>query len=987
MWTRPIRLLSLITLSALALATCVSAADPTLVCWWTLEGNLTNSGTTGAANHGTGVNNPTFAAGQLGQALNLNGTNQYVDCGTLNLSTNGTGGIALCAWINRPTIAGDRKILGNRNGNAGFKMGVYNGGNSGNTPRLEMEVYDASGQTLTRATNGTALTNTNTWYHVACVFDDTANEIREYVNGTLDVTITSINKSLVASTGTLRIGAEIPTANYYFSGLLDDVRIYSRALTASDLQGIMKGEEAQSAGTPSPADKAVDVVRDTVLGWTAGKSAAAHDVYFGTVAADVEAATRANPKGALVSQAQSDTAYDPDGLLDFGKTYYWRIDEVNQAPNSTISKGSVWSFTTEPYAYPIQNVTATASSSQPGSGPENTVNGSGLNASDQHGTDLTTMWMSLGALPNWIQYQFDQVYVLSELWVWNSNQLIESFASFGAQDVTIEYSVDGVTWTTLAGVPPFTRAPGAPAYAHDTTVNFGGVAAKYVKLTINSTWGTMTRASLSEVRFFSVPMAAREPGPAPGATNVAPPVTLSWRPGREAVSHQVFLGIDPNNLTSAATVQEARYQPEVNLGQTYFWKVVEVGADQASATWPGAVWSFSTAKFLVVDDLESYTDDMDKNQAIFQTWVDGFDTKNNGALVGNAQAPFAETTIVQNGKQAMPVSYSNTGTATISEAERTFETPQDWTRYGCKSLSLSFYGDPNNTGQMYLKINNTKIPYGGKADDLQRSVWLPWNIDLAATGVNVKSVKTLVIGFEGAGAAGKVYFDDIRLYTTMGELAQPVDPGKTGLLAWYKFDGDFKDSAGTYPGTPKGDAKTVSDPARGQVLTLDGTGDAVAVPLLGTGTAVTISMWVNTSVDPMPLQFESFFHCNGWETGDLHWRYSYGKVNAGINSGGMADLNGATVAKINQWNHVAVTVAPTEWSLWLNGYREATRTLTTPVTLTLGDGLIGAWLGTDGTITRTFTGKIDDARFYNRALSPEEIAFLAGRTDSFYKPQ
>jgi hypothetical protein len=50
--------------------------------------------------------------------------------------------------------------------------------------------------------------------------------------------------------------------------------------------------------------------------------------------------------------------------------------------------------------------------------------------------------------------------------------------------------------------------------------------------------------------------------------------------------------------------------------------------------------------------------------------------------------------------------------------------------------------------------------------------------------------------------------------------------------------------------------------------------------------------------------------------------------------------------------------------------------------------MIGAWLGTDGvTISRGFTGKIDDARFYNRALSAEELAFLAGRTEPFYKPQ
>ena len=62
-----------------------------------------------------------------------------------------------------------------------------------------------------------------------------------------------------------------------------------------------------------------------------GKFAAKHDVYLGTTFADVNAAGRTNPKGVLVSQAQDGTTYDSASLLDFGKTYYWRVDEVNAA--------------------------------------------------------------------------------------------------------------------------------------------------------------------------------------------------------------------------------------------------------------------------------------------------------------------------------------------------------------------------------------------------------------------------------------------------------------------------------------------------------------------------------------------------------------------------------------------------------------------------------------------------------------------------------
>ena len=94
---------------------------------------------------------------------------------------------------------------------------------------------------------------------------------------------------------------------------------------------------------------------------------------------------------------------------------------------------------------------------------------------DLHGTEGTTMWLSSGVQPNWIQYQFDKAYKLYDLKVWNSNQPIETFIGFGAKKVTIEYSTDGTTWTAVANVPEFARASGALGYAANTTVNLGGV--------------------------------------------------------------------------------------------------------------------------------------------------------------------------------------------------------------------------------------------------------------------------------------------------------------------------------------------------------------------------------------------------------------------------------------------------------------------------------------------------------------------------------
>jgi len=99
------------------------------------------------------------------------------------------------------------------------------------------------------------------------------------------------------------------------------------------------------AGGPIPNDRATDVRRDTVFSWVSGVFAATHDVYFGTDFDVVNDAVRSNdPLGVLVSQDQSANTYEP-GVLEFNATYYWRVDEVNDAHPDKLWKGNVWSFT------------------------------------------------------------------------------------------------------------------------------------------------------------------------------------------------------------------------------------------------------------------------------------------------------------------------------------------------------------------------------------------------------------------------------------------------------------------------------------------------------------------------------------------------------------------------------------------------------------------------------------------------------------------
>jgi hypothetical protein len=97
------------------------------------------------------------------------------------------------------------------------------------------------------------------------------------------------------------------------------------------------------AWNPSPEDMEEDVDPDADLSWSSGDTAVFHEVYFGTSEIDVTNATDPNTPPGRGRQAAN--SYEP-GTLDLGTTYYWRIDEVNEAHGDSPWKGLVWSFTT-----------------------------------------------------------------------------------------------------------------------------------------------------------------------------------------------------------------------------------------------------------------------------------------------------------------------------------------------------------------------------------------------------------------------------------------------------------------------------------------------------------------------------------------------------------------------------------------------------------------------------------------------------------------
>jgi hypothetical protein len=171
------------------------------------------------------------------------------------------------------------------------------------------------------------------------------------------------------------------------------------------------------ASNPNPPNKASDVSRKLVLSWTQGEyvtGSPKHRIFLSENFDDVN--------DSIGGITQDLNYYPTDGILalDFGKTYYWRVDEANNVTGW--AQGSIWQFTVESFVYPISGtlVNATASSSNSADmGPEKTIDGSGLDDNDQHSTETDTMWLSNadGPQPTWIQYEFDKIYRLQEMWV------------------------------------------------------------------------------------------------------------------------------------------------------------------------------------------------------------------------------------------------------------------------------------------------------------------------------------------------------------------------------------------------------------------------------------------------------------------------------------------------------------------------------------------------------------------------------------------
>jgi hypothetical protein len=458
-----------------------------------------------------------------------------------------------------------------------------------------------------------------------------------------------------------------------------------------------------------------------------------------------------------------------------GKTYYWRVDEFDAVDTH---KGEVWNFTTgdaslggikgEYFNNLTLSGTPILTRIEPGIdyywGGE--APGPGVDA-----PSYSVRWTGVLNVPYTETYIFDvNVESAVRLWV-NDQKIVDNWMP---HHMSIEYrgEIDLEVGTV-------------PIVMEISNISGGGYGGGAVMLAQLSWSNPALEKEIIPQTALLLPVWAARSNPPNGAVDAMQTPILSWSPGDYAVSHQVYFGTDENAVLNAAPgspedkgtkdLGSESYDPgQLELDTTYYWRIDEVNDTDPGSPWTGDVWSFKTANFPVIDDFEYYNDlepENPESNNIFYTWLDGFEDPANGSLVGYEFPPFTERIIVHGGKQSMPLYYDNS--TTHSEAELTLDYPTDWTAGGVTTLTIWFYGDPENAAEtLYVALNGTAIVTHDNPEAAQVATWLEWNIDLQAfadQGVDLTNVNTIAVGLGDKnnpqpGGTGTMFFDDIALH-------------------------------------------------------------------------------------------------------------------------------------------------------------------------------------------------------------------------------
>jgi len=624
-------------------------AKADLVGWWRLdEGSGTIAAdSSGGGNDGTLVGNPQWVAdGKVNGALEFDGGDSVSVPGGANINPES---LTLMTWVNFNEVDNTsvRQDYLSRGDDYAFSLHEDNA-----DQRIHGIVTSSGGWSVV---DGRTDVEADIWYHTAMTYDAGTNMLTLYLNGEVDGELSVTAGLEHRLRGALTLGTY---SGRDLLGKLDEVKLFDEALSQDEIKAEMKGAGFPYAYNPTPKDGALHPDTWVTLSWKPGDFAASHDVYMGENFDDVNDGAGDTFRGNQGSNTMfyiagfPGYAY-PDGLVN-GTTYYWRIDEVNDANAASPWKGPVWSFTVPP---------KTAYTPKPADSAEfidlNVVLSwtAGFGAKLHYivfGEDFDEVNNAAMGVPNGTTSYNPGPLSLAKTYYWR----VDEFD--GAN------TLKGNVWsfTTLGAVSGPNPADG--------TVD--------VKPSVVLKWDAGAVAASHDVYFGMDADAVKN------ATNASPEYK-----GTKALGEESY---DPGKLT---------------LSTAYYWRIDEVNGASTDSPWAGNVWSFTTGDFFVIDDFEDY--DAGDNQIWF-TWHDGLGAgapgtpgyipgNGTGSAVGDETTPsYTEETIVHGGNQSMPIEYDNNkqGLSKYSEVNYTLTDQRDWTEEGVANLSLWFRGNPASVG-------------------------------------------------------------------------------------------------------------------------------------------------------------------------------------------------------------------------------------------------------------------------------------------------
>jgi hypothetical protein len=678
------RLTFLIALFLFLYAASNTSAD--LVAHWEFDDGVGSTAQDSSGNGYDGILNgdPQWIDGHSGGAIDLDGNGDYVELPIgplLSSLTNST----FATWVNFSNEGGAWQRIFDFGSDTTYNMFLTPRMDTGGVMRFAITIssYNDEDQTTAPSTLPTG------WHHVAVTLDADNNVHSLYLDGELiaENTNARYTSSSLGETTQDWLGRSQYSADAYFDGSLDDFRIYDRVLSAGHIRDLYNDNPPTftQAFDPDPQDGAIHPDLFASLSWKAGDFAASHDVYVGDNFDDVNDGThdsetfRGNQGLNVMFYITGFPGYAYEEGLVNGKTYYWRIDEVNDSHPDSPWKGRVWSFTVPP---------KTAYAPAPADGAESVD------------LDVTLSWT-----PGY------------------GSRL--HFIVFGEDFDDVNNAVAGVP----TGPPSYKPGPLGLAKTYYWRID----EADGVDTHKGKVWSFTTEGAVSSPNPAD---GAVDVKPSVILKWVAGAVAESHEVyfGTDADAVANATTASPEYKGQKALGEESLDPGKLIFNTTYYWRIDEANSLSPDSPWEGNVWNFTTGDFLVIDDFEDYN--ADDNQIWF-AWHDGLGAgapgtpehlpgNGTGSAVGDeTTASYTEETIVHGGNQSMPIAFDNNqqSFAMYSEVELTLTDQHDWTEQGVAELSLWFRGYPASVGSFVedpagtYTMNSTGADIWNQADE------------------------------------------------------------------------------------------------------------------------------------------------------------------------------------------------------------------------------------------------------------------------------